>query len=57
MNEIDYLYQDKMNEECGVFGVINVKNASEVTYYGLHALQHRGQEGCNNPTTFLSSML
>jgi amidophosphoribosyltransferase len=35
-----------MNEECGVFGVINVHNASEVMYYGLHALQHRGQEGC-----------
>lgn len=51
MNEIDYLYQDKMNEECGVFGVINVKNASEVTYYGLHALQHRGQEGCGIITT------
>ena len=46
MGEIDLLYQDKFNEECGVFGVINVKNASEVMYYGLHALQHRGQEGC-----------
>jgi amidophosphoribosyltransferase len=46
MNEIDYLLEDKMNEECGVFGVINVHNASEVMYYGLHALQHRGQEGC-----------
>ena len=46
MGEIDILYQDKMNEECGVFGVINVSNASEVMYYGLHALQHRGQEGC-----------
>lgn len=46
MGEIDILYQDKMNEECGVFGVIGVKNAAEVMYYGLHALQHRGQEGC-----------
>lgn len=46
MSEIDIFYQDKMNEECGVFGVINVSNASEVMYYGLHALQHRGQEGC-----------
>ena len=46
MGEIDFLYTDKMNEECGVFGVINVKNAAEVMYYGLHALQHRGQEGC-----------
>ncbi len=51
MNEIDILMQDKMNEECGVFGVINVENASEVMYYGLHALQHRGQEGCGIITT------
>ncbi len=51
MGEIDILYQDKMNEECGVFGVIGVSNASEVMYYGLHALQHRGQEGCGIITT------
>ncbi|MCL2246303.1 MAG: amidophosphoribosyltransferase [Lentimicrobiaceae bacterium] len=35
-----------LNEECGVFGVFNCENAAELTYYGLHALQHRGQEGC-----------
>ncbi len=35
-----------LNEECGVFGIYNVANASEIVYYGLHALQHRGQEGC-----------
>ena len=46
MGEIDILFEEKMNEECGVFGVIGVSNASEVMYYGLHALQHRGQEGC-----------
>jgi amidophosphoribosyltransferase len=51
MSEIDIFYQDKMNEECGVFGVINVSNASEVMYYGLHALQHRGQEGCGIVST------
>ncbi|XMB72982.1 amidophosphoribosyltransferase [Mycoplasmatota bacterium WC30] len=51
MNEINYLYQDKMNEECGVFGVINVHNPQEVMYYGLHALQHRGQEGCGIVST------
>lgn len=51
MNEIDFLLEDNMHEECGVFGVINVKNASEVMYYGLHALQHRGQEGCGIITT------
>ncbi len=37
---------DGLHEECGVFGVWGVPNASEVTYYGLHSLQHRGQEGC-----------
>ena len=35
-----------LNEECGVFGVWGVPHAAEVTYYGLHSLQHRGQEGC-----------
>src|SRR5512133_860135 len=29
---------------CGVFGVYGHPNASELTYYGLYALQHRGQE-------------
>ena len=29
---------------CGVFGVYGPPNASELTYYGLYALQHRGQE-------------
>lgn len=51
MNEIEIFYQDQLHEECGVFGVINVENASEVMYYGLHALQHRGQEGCGIVTT------
>ncbi|MCF6094486.1 amidophosphoribosyltransferase [Microaerobacter geothermalis] len=35
---------DKLNEECGVFGVFNHPEAPHLTYYGLHALQHRGQE-------------
>src|SRR5678809_924580 len=29
---------------CGVFGIYGHPNASELTYYGLYALQHRGQE-------------
>lgn len=45
MNEIEEFF-DNPNEECGVFGVYNVKNANQLTYFGLHALQHRGQEGC-----------
>jgi len=35
---------DKLHEECGVFGVWNVHDAAAVTALGLHALQHRGQE-------------
>ena len=35
-----------LHEECGVFGVYGIPNASELCYYGLHSLQHRGQEGC-----------
>lgn len=34
-----------LNENCGVFGVWQVPHASDLTYLGLHALQHRGQEG------------
>lgn len=34
-----------LNEECGVFGIWGHTEASKVTYFGLHALQHRGQEG------------
>ena len=39
-------FDPKLKEECGVFGVSNVKDASALTALGLHALQHRGQEGC-----------
>jgi len=34
----------EINDECGVFGIFNHTDASEITYYGIHALQHRGQE-------------
>lgn len=34
-----------LNEECGVFGIWGHKDAAQITYYGLHSLQHRGQEG------------
>ncbi|SIC86576.1 amidophosphoribosyltransferase [Mycobacteroides abscessus subsp. abscessus] len=34
-----------LNEECGIFGVWGHENAAQITYYGLHSLQHRGQEG------------
>ena len=35
----------ELHEECGVFGVYGVPGAASLAYYGLHALQHRGQEG------------
>lgn len=35
----------ELHEECGVFGVFRAPGAASLTYYGLHALQHRGQEG------------
>ncbi len=36
---------DKLKEECGVFGIYGHDDAAKFTVYGLHALQHRGQEG------------
>lgn len=35
---------DELHEECGVFGVCHCLDAASLTYYGLHSLQHRGQE-------------
>src|SRR4029079_6632169 len=35
---------DKFKEECGVFGVLNHRDAANIVYLGLYALQHRGQE-------------
>jgi amidophosphoribosyltransferase len=35
---------DRLREECGVFGIFNHPDAAAITALGLHALQHRGQE-------------
>lgn len=35
---------DKFKDECGVIGIYNHKEAANIAYLGLHALQHRGQE-------------
>ena len=35
---------DKLHEECGVFGIFGHPDAANLTYLGLYALQHRGQE-------------
>jgi amidophosphoribosyltransferase len=37
-------FDDKLHEECGVFGVFGHEDAGALTALGLHALQHRGQE-------------
>ncbi len=39
---------NKLNEECGVFGIFSSEtiDVAASTYYGLYALQHRGQESC-----------
>ena len=37
---------DKFRDECGVFGIYGHAEAARLTYLGLYALQHRGQESC-----------
>jgi amidophosphoribosyltransferase len=39
------LHGDRLREECGVFGIFGHPDAAAITALGLHALQHRGQEG------------
>ncbi len=39
-------------EKCGVFGIYGAKNAAELTYLGLYALQHRGQESSGIVSNF-----
>ena len=48
------LQREKPTCNCGVFGIYGSLNASLETYYGLHALQHRGQEACGIVTKNIS---
>jgi amidophosphoribosyltransferase len=41
---VDNDYFDKLKEECGVFGIYGHPEASALSFFGLHALQHRGEE-------------
>jgi len=43
-SEDDKFGDDRLREECGVFGIFNHDDAAAITALGLHALQHRGQE-------------
>jgi len=42
---------DKLHEECGVFGIYGHSDAANLTYLGLYALQHRGQESAGIVST------
>ena len=39
-------HADHFHDECGVFGIHGHDEAAHITYLGLYALQHRGQESC-----------
>lgn len=43
---------DKPKDYCGIFGIFNHPEAAVQTYYGLHALQHRGQESAGIVTSY-----
>ncbi len=45
------LFHQGFHEECGVFGIVHHKEAANLTYLGIHALQHRGQESAGIVTT------
>ncbi|MBM7646611.1 amidophosphoribosyltransferase [Scopulibacillus daqui] len=46
------LYDERgLKEECGVFAIWGHEQAAQLTYYGLHSLQHRGQEGAGIAVT------
>lgn len=45
MSDHQHVRPDAFRDECGVFGVFGDSEAANLTYLGLHALQHRGQEG------------
>ena len=48
LNQTDKTVEDELHDECGVFGAYDFDghDISSSIYYGLFALQHRGQESC-----------
>ena len=49
--KLDAASQDRLREECGVFGIWGAENAARLTYAGLYSLQHRGQESAGIVST------
>lgn len=47
-NELNFNTEEELHEECGVFGIYDFQGSdvASTIYYGLFALQHRGQESC-----------
>lgn len=45
------MLSDRLKEECGIFGIFSHPNAAHITYLGLYALQHRGQESSGIAST------
>ncbi|MCF8566324.1 amidophosphoribosyltransferase [Alicyclobacillus tolerans] len=50
VDAVEGIEADQLHEECGVFGIFRHSNAAELTYFGLVALQHRGQEAAGIAT-------
>ena len=44
------MIEDMIHDECGVFGIFGHRQAAQLTYFGLYALQHRGQESAGMVT-------
>jgi amidophosphoribosyltransferase len=51
LDTLDDLHFDKLHEECGVFAIHGHPEAANLTYLGLYALQHRGQESAGIATS------
>lgn len=55
---MDEFMMDKPHDECGVYAIYSKKTTDlvRVLYYGLYALQHRGQESCGMAVTYANAM-